>query len=496
MRIATSMIYNRTVTDMNETMQRLMNHRDKEATQKRLNKPSDDPGGYSLALDMNSYIKRLSQFDSNIGTAKAWLNLGDSTMSQVSNILIKTKELAEQSSTGTLSPDQRKSIADQARALFKQTVTLTNTHYNGKSIFAGHKTDSKAYEMGLGSTLTDSRLAKDTVTNVTGGSNKSIALRFPSGGIVGSGTATAITYTTDGGATWKDATLAAGATSVTVEGTTIHFKNNATLPVTGKNKTAIVIRPAAIYKGDDADTINVRHSGTSSVTANAAGALPGPVSVRIDSAGSLTGSTRYSYTTDGGETWIMGNTAQNGVFPIPGGTLTISPAPATTLIAGEQFLATPNAARISMEIGPNAHVDINSIGKDIFGGLYQRPGEATPTEAIPQDPQRNLLEAMGAFVGYLESNDQTGVSKVLARLNSAHKHITTMAGEIGARETRIEVMQKTVELHKDNTTTHKSQLEDQDIIQLRQDIEREMFVYKSIGTTSAKFMDLSILKYI
>lgn len=499
MRIATSMIYDTTVYNTNESLTRMMKLSEQKASMKRVNKPSDIPGNVPLILDLNSELARLGQYDENIATASAWLGLADSTLTQVSTAVTSAKELAEQAATGTISDEQRRIIARKARQLFDSMINLANTRHNGYSIFGGHKTTISAYDTALAADLCDSSLPDNLIERVNGVSTKSIGISFTSSGTIGTD-AIPYKFTLDGGKTWTTKTLAAGSNKLDLGGASVDLKNGAAVTTSASEKLAFVVRPAAIYNGDDNDGATVSKSGSSPVTALSTGAYASPVTVRIDKASDLTSSIDYSFSLDGGNTWVTGNTA-NGAgdpsgasLPVPGGFLKLASNAGNTLAKGDQFTITPNSASITLDIGPQAKIAINSVGKDIFGGWYIRPGDSDPSLANADNS--NLFEALGELVGALETNDQTNISNALEKLNAAHKHITSVTGEIGARENRVSAMQTAVANHKDRVQRHKSALEDADLTKLVAELERENVVYTAIAKSSAKIMQLSLLDYV
>ena len=146
MRVSHSMMYDNFMQNMNRSTTELMELNKQASSQKKVNKPSDDPVGMSRILGYRDSISALDQYQSNVDTAKGWLNLADETLMQASNLLIRAKELAEQGATGTLSPEQREILAGEVEQVFDQMLNLANTRYEGKSIFAGHKTDGSAFE--------------------------------------------------------------------------------------------------------------------------------------------------------------------------------------------------------------------------------------------------------------------------------------------------------------------------------------------------------------
>ena len=80
MRISQNMIYSSSIKYMNSSLDKLAQANEQNASQKRINRPSDDPSGYAEARGLDSIIKNLDQNSANIGTARAWLPSRRSTL--------------------------------------------------------------------------------------------------------------------------------------------------------------------------------------------------------------------------------------------------------------------------------------------------------------------------------------------------------------------------------------------------------------------------------
>ena len=254
-----------------------------------------------------------------------------------------------------------------------------------------------------------------------------------------------------------------------------------------------MVRPAAYYLGDDADGADVSQYGSSSVTSEAAGVFSSNVVVRMDAGGDLTTDTiEYSYSTDGGATWVEGNTATDGVFTVPGGTLRLSPDGGSTVDAGEQFVITPHAADISVRISDSGSVVVNNVGKDIFGGMYQASGDDN-AEAVGG---ANLFETVGELIGALETNDQEAIGDCLDKLEEAHALVTAAAADVGARENRLDAAETALGIREFNESSYMSDLEDVDMISLSTELEAAQAIYLSVVETSTNIMQLSLLNYL
>lgn len=497
MRVSFNMIYSQSVRGMNDSLAELMRLNEQSATQKKVNRPSDDPAGTARSLDLSSTVSSMEQYLENLDTAEAWLSLADDELQLASDVITRLQEICEQASTGTYTDDERDMIAVEARELMEELVGIANSEYAGDSIFAGSKTDTNAYTMGLGATVRDGDGGSLDVLEVTGGSDETVYIEFIDSGEVGVD-ALNYRYTTDGGDTWTEATLAAGDTTLDCGGAQVEMASGSTVIATAEagegDGTVVWVRPAAYYLGNTSDDVMVVHYGNSPVTASSAGSFSSDVIVRVDSGGQLSDSIEYSYSTDGGSTWSTGHTTSNATFDVPGGHLSLASNGGSTLATGDQFLIQPESAEIELEMNSSSTIQINSVGKDIFGGLYTATGDEYATAATPEE--ENLLETVGELVGYLESNDLDGVGECLEKLADAHDRLTVALGDIGGRLTRLEFAASSVQITMDTATANISDIEDVDITQLSTDLASAEYAYEAVLQSSSMIMNLSLLDYL
>lgn len=492
MRVSTSMIYDSAILHTNRSLADYLSLSEQNASQKRINRPSDDPSGTRNVLASRTLLSEIAQRRENLDTAKGWLTAVDDAIEQSSTLVTKIKELAEQTATGTLTAEQRRMVAQEARELFEELVRLANTEFNGDHVLAGHKIDGPAYATCLWATVAGESLDQNAVEYVSGASATSIKVQFTSAGTVGADALT-YRYSTDGGGTWTDAALAAGDTELVLGGVRLGLAAGSVVSSNAgadddTGGTVLYVRPAAAYLGDDEDSASVGLSGASEVSATARGSFSGNVLVRFDADANVSGTLGYSYSTDNGRTWTTGKTATGGVLAVPGGFVELTADPSGDIFSGSMLTVRPHEADINLPISDTSSVTINAVGKDVFGGLYN--GQ------IAGDPDSNLLEVVGALIGYMECNDRDAIGESLEKLTAAHGQLTSAAGEIGGRLTRIELAQSALTLEKDRAETFLSAVEDADLTQLAVDLARSEYIYQSVLSTSSKIMKLSLLDYM
>lgn len=212
-RVTQQSMYNTVVSQMQSNLAAYMESNEQGSTQKKINRPSDDPAGTYRVLMARDDISATKQYQSNVDTATGWLELADNVLgTQLSTAITSLKSLAEQASTGTYSAENRQQIADQAREIFGQILNLSNTQYEDKSIFAGQRYTGSAFEESLALTSWDENWDKAIdagAYTIQGASDTSMMVQFTSDGTLGTNELN-YRWSKDGGTTWSDGTVAAG----------------------------------------------------------------------------------------------------------------------------------------------------------------------------------------------------------------------------------------------------------------------------------------------
>lgn len=517
MRVTQQSLYGTVISQANSTLLALVETNQQIATEKRINKPSDDPTGTVTVLNSRSEISRLTQYQSNISQASGWLTQEDDTLSSVSTLVTSIKALAEQAATGTMTDDNREEIATQVRQYFEQLISLANTTYSGSSLFSGQMTDTEAFTESLWMTSNDDSFDAAISSNggftISGDADYTVLVQFTA-----SNAAThqpSFRYSLDGGDTWVSNGTYATSSSADSQilnlgtGLTIEIPNAALDNVTAcsstddTNGTWMWIRPTAVYQGNDNDTVTVTGLNNSTVTGSASGTFSSNVVVRVDGDTSFaSGSTfSYSYSLDGGSTWVSGNTSgvcdgSNATITVPGGILTLS-ANGGSLTSGSQYVIQPSTADISIAISDTDSVVVNGVGKDIFGGVYQATGASNASVVtFSGSDASNLFETVGKLIGYLETNNQDGIGDCVDDLTSSQERITNVLTSVGGKENRVSSAETMVETLSDNATTTLSNTEDADITTLVTKLAQQELAYQAVLKTSSMVINISLLNYI
>ena len=110
------------------------------ATMKKLNKPSDDPVGSAKVLEVRTDKVNNDQFQTNAKLAEAFLNNTDHALEDLSDIVMRAKELAVgQSSNASSSPEGRIGIAEEVSQLYQRAIATSNRRIGDRYLFGGFK---------------------------------------------------------------------------------------------------------------------------------------------------------------------------------------------------------------------------------------------------------------------------------------------------------------------------------------------------------------------
>ncbi len=106
----------------------------------RIVRPSIDPVGTNLALDLGSRISRSSQFIRNTDDVGANLTLAEASVGQVEDLLDRAHVLAlQQLNDAGANADTRQAAANEIDQLLRESVLIANQSLQGKFLFAGSR---------------------------------------------------------------------------------------------------------------------------------------------------------------------------------------------------------------------------------------------------------------------------------------------------------------------------------------------------------------------
>jgi flagellar hook-associated protein 3 FlgL len=139
------MMSNSIILHLQRQSSQLFNVQTEIATQKRLNKPSDDPAGMARVLDYRSQIAVIEQYLHNINQGRTLVETNELTLDLIDELIGLAREFAQTHGNPDSSPAVRQLAANEVRNLYQQVVELINTKSGSDYIFSGHQTDTPSF---------------------------------------------------------------------------------------------------------------------------------------------------------------------------------------------------------------------------------------------------------------------------------------------------------------------------------------------------------------
>jgi flagellin len=104
----------------------------------RINRGADDAAGLAISEGLRSDIRSLQQASRNANDGVSLINTAEGALSEQSSILVRMRELASQSATGTVGSTERQTINREFAALRDEIDRISNvTEFNGQKLLNG-----------------------------------------------------------------------------------------------------------------------------------------------------------------------------------------------------------------------------------------------------------------------------------------------------------------------------------------------------------------------
>ena len=113
------------------------------STQKKINRPSDDPVVAIRALRLRSNVTEVTQYYSkNIPDAESWLSVTEDGLKNLTAIITNMISQCTKGSNGDLKSSDREIILEQLKALGEEVYSTGDADYAGRYVFTGYRTDT------------------------------------------------------------------------------------------------------------------------------------------------------------------------------------------------------------------------------------------------------------------------------------------------------------------------------------------------------------------
>ena len=143
MRITSKMMQNTSLRNLNINKSLQEKLTNQMSTGKKITRPSDDPVIAIRSLKLNSSLDKIDQYyEKNASDAESWLELTQSALSTVNEILtndIRKNIMSAKSSYRTV--EDREAVITHLRKAMEEIYSTGNADSGGRSIFTGYRTD-------------------------------------------------------------------------------------------------------------------------------------------------------------------------------------------------------------------------------------------------------------------------------------------------------------------------------------------------------------------
>ncbi len=146
MRVTDKMGRDQVTRNLQKNRTEMTDLQNQAATQKRVNKPSDDPVAAARVLGTRSEDRGSNQFMKNINYARSFLEYSDQSLGELADVMVRLKELAiGQANDAGASAETRRVVAEEVNQVFSQTVQLGNRKLGERFVFGGFKTTTTPF---------------------------------------------------------------------------------------------------------------------------------------------------------------------------------------------------------------------------------------------------------------------------------------------------------------------------------------------------------------
>lgn len=125
---------------LNKTKTRMEDLQMKGSTLKAITKPSDNPVSNVEAMALTSATNDNIQYLKNADFALLNLSVSEKSVEELTDIMVKAKEIAIAQSSDFFNADVRKNVANEVQQLYNQALAIANKKVGIKHIFSGTST--------------------------------------------------------------------------------------------------------------------------------------------------------------------------------------------------------------------------------------------------------------------------------------------------------------------------------------------------------------------
>ena len=119
----------------------------------RIATASDDAAGLAISERLRAQVRSLNQAKRNAADGVSLVQTGEGALNEVSNILLRLRELAVQSANGTISSTDRQTLDEEFQSLVNEVDRIGRaTEFNGIKLLDG-STSTISFQVGSGTSI-------------------------------------------------------------------------------------------------------------------------------------------------------------------------------------------------------------------------------------------------------------------------------------------------------------------------------------------------------
>ncbi|MCW8891622.1 MAG: flagellar hook-associated protein FlgL, partial [Sedimenticola sp.] len=150
-RISTQMVTERSLSAMLRQQSNVSETQLQLSTGRRVLVPSDDPASAARVMGLNGAVDTLSQYQSNIDRLTSRLETEEGSLTGVTNLLQRVRELTVQGNNDVLSQTDKTAIAVEIRQLRDQVFSMANARDSGgEYVFSGYQSGTRPFSYSAG----------------------------------------------------------------------------------------------------------------------------------------------------------------------------------------------------------------------------------------------------------------------------------------------------------------------------------------------------------
>jgi|SRR5690554_297454 flagellar hook-associated protein 3 FlgL len=147
MRVTNQGLLHNYLSNLNRNLTYLSKFQNQLSSGKEIHRPSDDPFGSTRVMSLRNSLAQNKQYLKNIEDSMGWIDMTDTALGNMGDILTRIKELSIQGFSGTMAENDRHAVEVEVKQLIDQLAQIGNTKYDGKYIFAGSATTQRPFSV-------------------------------------------------------------------------------------------------------------------------------------------------------------------------------------------------------------------------------------------------------------------------------------------------------------------------------------------------------------